>query len=111
MFNTRLRRSAALCALACTLALAAFAAPALAGSRDQERYYSSYGDPALTSALAHERYYTSYPGPDTRTAPQAASDGKALLIVALSIGGAAVLVAAGLAGHHRTNRRHRGVPA
>jgi hypothetical protein len=111
MFTTQLRRSAALGALACTLALAAFATPALAGPRDQERYYSSYGDPAMTSALVHERYYTSYPGPDTRTAPQDAADGNALLVISLSIGGALVLVAAGLAGHRRTNRRHRGVPA
>jgi hypothetical protein len=108
MFTTQLRRSAALFAW---LALAVFAQPALAGSRDQERYYSSYGDPAMTSALAQEHYYASYPRPETRTAPQAASDGNALLIVALSIGGAAVLVAAGLAGRHRTNPRHRGVPA
>jgi hypothetical protein len=108
MFTTQLRRTAALCALACTLALAA---PALAGSRDQERYYSSYGGPALTSALAQERYYTSYPGPETRPAPRATSDGNALLITALSISGAAVLVAAGLAGHHRNNRRHHRVPA
>jgi hypothetical protein len=107
MFTTQLRRFAPLCALACALALAT---PALAGSRDQERYYSSYGDPAMTSALAQERYYTSYPGPETRTAPQATRDGNALPIVALSIGGALVLMAAGLAGHHRTNRRHR-VPA
>jgi hypothetical protein len=111
MFTTQLRRTAALCALACTLALAPLAAPALAGPRDQERYYSSYGDPGLTSALAQERYYTSYPGPETRTAPQAASDGNALLIIALSIGGALVLVAAGLAGRHQTNRRHHRVPA
>jgi hypothetical protein len=111
MFTTQLRRSAALCALACTLALAAFATPALAGPRDQERYYSSYGDPAMTSALAQEHYYGSYPAPDTPKAPQAASDGNALLIIALSIGGALVLVAAGLAGHQRTNRRHGGVPA
>ena len=108
MFTTQLRRSAALCTLACTLALAA---PALGGSRDQERYYSSYGDPAMTSALAQEHYYGSYPAPDTPKAPQAASDGNALLIIALSIGGALVLVAAGLAGHQRTNRRHGGVPA
>jgi hypothetical protein len=111
MFTTQLRRLAALCALACTLALAAFAAPALAGSRDQERYYSSYGDPAMTSALAQERYYASYPGPETQTAPHAATEGNALLVIALSIGGAVVLVAAGLAGHRRTNRRHNGVPA
>ena len=108
MFNTQLRRYAALCALACTLALAA---PALARPLDQERYYSSYGDPAMTSALAQEHYYGSYPAPETPKAPQAASDGNALLIIALSIGGALVLVAAGLAGHQRNNRRHRGVPA
>jgi hypothetical protein len=111
MFTTRLRRTAALCALACTLALAALAAPAWGVSRDQERYYSSYGDPALTSALAQERYYTSYPSPETRPAPQATSDRNALLITALSISGPAVLVAAGLAGHHRNNGRHHRVPA
>jgi hypothetical protein len=110
MFTTKLRRAAPLCALACTLAVAALAAPALAGSRDQERYYSSYGDPAMSSALAQEHYYGSYPGSDTRAAPQPASDGDALLIIALSIGGALVL-AAGIASHQRNNRRHRSVPA
>jgi hypothetical protein len=111
MFTTRLRRSAALCALACTLALAALAASASAGSRDQERYYSSYGDPGMTSALAQEHYYGSYAGPETRTAPHAARDDNELLILALSISGALVLVAAGLAGHQRNHRRHRRVPA
>jgi hypothetical protein len=111
MFTTSLRRSAALCALTCTLVLAALASPALAGSRDQERYYSSYGDPAMSSALAQEHYYGSYPGPETRIAPHAARDGSPLLIVALSTGGALVLVAAGLAGRHRNIRRHRRVAA
>jgi hypothetical protein len=111
MFTTRLRRSAALCALACTLALAALAASASAGSRDQERYYSSYGDPGMTSALAQEHYYGSYAGPETRTAPHTARDDNELLILALSISGALVLVAAGLAGRQRNHRRHRRVPA
>jgi hypothetical protein len=108
MFNTQLRRYAALCALACTLALAA---PALAGPLDQERYYSSYGNPAMASALAQEHYYGSYRGPETRPAPHAADDGSPLLIIALSIGGALVVVAAGLAGQHRNNRRHPRVAA
>jgi hypothetical protein len=111
MFTTRLRRSAALLALACTLALTPLAAPALAGSRDQERYYSSYGDPGMTSALAQEHYYGSYLGPETRTAPHAARDDNELQILALSIGGALVLVSAGLAGYQRNHRRHRRVPA
>ena len=111
MFTTRLRRSAALCALACTLALAALAASASAGSRDEERYHSSYGDPGMTSALAQEHYYGSYAGPETRTAPHTARDDNELLILALSISGALVLVAAGLAGHQRNYRRHRRVPA
>ena len=108
MFTTRLRRSAAPYALACALALAApaFAAP----PRDQERY-SSYGDPAISSALTQERYYGSYLGPETPTAPHAARDGNEPLIIALSIGGALVLLAAGLAGHNRRHRRHRQTPA
>jgi hypothetical protein len=81
----------------------------LAASRDHERYY--YGDPAMTSALAQEHYYRCYPAPETRKAPQAASDGNTLLIIALSIGGALVLTAAGLAGHQRSNSPHGGVPA
>jgi hypothetical protein len=108
MSTTQLRRCAALCALACTLALAA---PALAGSLDQERYYSSYGDPAITSALAQEHYYGSYPGPETRPARHTAGDGSPLLVIALSIGGALALVGAGLAGRQRNTRRHRRVAA
>jgi len=81
----------------------------LAASRDQERYY--YGDPAMTSALAQEHYYRSYPTPETRKAPQAASDGNTLLKTALSIGGGLVLVAAGLAGHQQNTSPHGGVPA
>jgi hypothetical protein len=92
-------------ALSCPLALAA---AVLAASRDQEHYY---GDPAMTSALAQEHYYRSYPAPETRKAPQAASDGNTLLKTALSIGGALVLVAAGLAGHQRNTSPHGGVPA
>jgi hypothetical protein len=71
MSTTQLRRYAALCALACTLALAA---------------------PALAGALA-------------------AGDGSPLLIIALSIGGALAVVAAGLAGRQRNTRRHRRVAA
>ena len=41
----------------------------------------------------------------------AAGDGSPLLIIALSIGGALVLVAAGLAGLQRNTRRHRRVAA
>jgi hypothetical protein len=109
MFTTQLRRCAALCVLACMLALPA---PVLAGPLDQGRYYySSHGDPATMSALAQEAYYGSYREPETPKAPQAASDGNAVLIIALSIGGALVLVAAGLDGRRRNNRRHRGVPA
>lgn len=81
----------------------------LAASRDQEPYY--YGDPAMTSAVAQEHYDRSYPAPGTRKAAQAASDGNKLLIIALSIGGALVLVAAGLAGHQRNTSPHGGVPA
>ena len=81
----------------------------LAASRDQERYY--YGDPAMTSALARDHYYRSYPPAETRKAPQAASDGKTQLKTALSIGGALVLIAAGLAGHQRNTSPHGGVPA
>jgi len=80
----------------------------LAGSYDQEGSYSSRGNPAITSALAQERYYASYPGPEKRTVPQAANQGNALLVIALSIGGTALLAAAGLAGHHQTKRRRRG---
>jgi hypothetical protein len=108
MFTTQLRRYAALCALACTLAPAA---PALAVPLDKERYHSSYGDSAITSALAQEHYYGSYLGQETRPAPHADGDGSPLLIIALSIGGALVVVAAGLAGRQRNNRRHPRVPA
>jgi hypothetical protein len=108
MFTTQVRRYAAPCALACTLALAA---PASAGPLDQGRYYSPYGDPAITSALAQEHYYGSYPGRETPPAPHAAGDGSPLLIIALSIGGALVVVAAGLAGRQRNTRRHPRVAA
>jgi hypothetical protein len=106
------RTAAALSALACTLAVAALTASASAGPRDEERYYSSYGEPAVPSALAQERYYSSYPEPELRTAPDAARgrDNTALL-AALCMGSALVLVAGGLAGHHRKNRRQHTVPA
>jgi hypothetical protein len=81
----------------------------LAASRDQKRHY--YGDPAMTSALAQQHYYKSYPAPETRKAPQAASDSNTPLKTALSIGGASVLVAAGLAGHQQNTSPHGGVPA
>lgn len=107
------RTAAALSALACTLAVAALTAPASAGPRDEERYYSSYEDPAQTSsALAQERYYSSYREPELRTAPDAARGrDNTPLLIALCIGSALVLVAGGLAGHHRKNRRHHTVPA
>ena len=103
----QLRTAAALAALACTLAVAALTPPASAGPRDEERYYSSYGDPAPTSsALAQERYYSSYREPEPRAAPDAAGGrGNTPLLVALCIGSALVLVAGGLAGHHRKNVR------
>jgi hypothetical protein len=105
-----LRAAAALCALACTLAVAA---PASAAPRDEERYYSSYGNPApASSALAQEQYYSSYGEPDLRTAPDPASGrDNTPLLVALCISSALVLVAGGLAGHHLKKRRRQAVPA
>jgi hypothetical protein len=104
--------AAALSALACTLAVAALTASASAGPRDEERYYSSYGDPAASSALAQERYYSSYGEPELRTAPDAARGRDNIpLLVALCIGSAFILVAGGLAGHHRKNRRRHEVHA
>jgi hypothetical protein len=112
MSTTRhLRRRAALSALACALALAALAASASAGPRDRERYYSSYADPAPSSALAQEKQYASYGEPQPLTPPEAAADGDMRLILVLSIGGALVLVAAGLAGRRWSTRRRHAVPA
>jgi hypothetical protein len=105
----RLRTAAALSVLACTLTIAA---PASAGPRDQERYYSSYGDPAPTSsALAQEKYYSSYGKPELRSAPDAAGGRDSTpLLIALCISTPLVLVAGGLAGHYRKHRHHA-VPA
>jgi hypothetical protein len=109
----QLRRSAALCALACTLAVAAFAASAAAAPDDQERYYASYGDPGASSgALAQEQYYASYGETRPAKAPDAATGRDTRLILALSIGGALALVAAaGVAGRRRSERRHDALPA
>jgi hypothetical protein len=110
----QLRRSAALCALACTLAFAALAASAVAAPRDQERYYASYGDPrAAPGALAQEQYYASPTARrDPAKAPDAETGRDTRLILALSIGGALALVAvAGVAGRRRSERRHDALPA
>jgi hypothetical protein len=79
----------------------------LAASRDQERYY--YGDPAMTSGLAQADYYKSR----ARDAKGATSRkrGQHTIETALSIGGALLLVAAGLAGHQQNTSPHGGVPA
>jgi hypothetical protein len=113
MSTTRhLRRRAALCALASALAVAALAAPASAGPRDVERYYSSYPDPATSSsALAQEQQYSSYGEPQPLTASDAAAPGDTRLVLVLGIGGALVVMAAGLAGRRWMTRRQHAVPA
>lgn len=113
MFTTRHAwRSAALCAFACALAVAALAATASAHPVAPEHYFGSYGDPVpLSPALAQERYYRSYGAADVVTARDTATQGDAWLVVALSAGGALVLAAAGFAGRQWTHRRRRVVPA
>jgi hypothetical protein len=75
-------------------------------------YYSSYGestDRATAAALAQERYYSSYGEPEPLTVPSS-PDGSGetpWIVVALSLTGALVVVAAGAAGLHRVRTRRR----
>ena len=131
MFIThRLRRSAALCALACatlvpTTSGAALAAPAdpvvqeryysshatpdSSAALAQERYYSSHATPDLSAALAEERHYSSYGEPEPLTLPQSGvpSDDSPWLPIAISIVGALTIVAASATQLHRLRTRRR----
>lgn len=107
----RLRRSAALCAIAGAALVPTTSGAALAGddSLAQERYYSSYETPDSSVALAQERHYSSYGEPEPLTLPQSAvpsGEGTGLPI-ALSIAGALVIVAASASQLQRLRSRRR----
>jgi hypothetical protein len=107
----RLRRSAALCATICAALVPATAGVALAAPDPlaQERYYSSYETPDSSAALAQERYLSSYgePGPLTLSQSSAPSDGTPWPVIALSITGALVIVAASATQLRRVRLRRR----
>lgn len=75
----RLRRTAALCVLACMLAALTFAAPA------------SSAAPAEDAALATERYYSSYREPPPLTTSPASSSETPWVLVGLALAGAVVI--------------------
>jgi hypothetical protein len=115
MSRTRLQRTA-LAALVVGLLVAA-PAPAVAkqtreAALAQERYYMGTAgstDPATAAALAQERYYSSYGEPEPLTVPSS-PDGSGetpWIVVALSLTGALVVVAAGATGLHRVRTRRR----
>jgi hypothetical protein len=117
MYRTHPLPWAAVLLLASTLAAFTFAAPAFAGPRDIENYYSSFqphrasaGGSAHQAARAQERYYASYGDPQPTGTQDARADGDASPLIALSIGGALALAAAGLAvgrGKHAYRRAQR----
>jgi hypothetical protein len=109
--NCRLRRSVALCAIACAALIPATggAAFAAADPPTQESYYSSYGTPDESRSLAREAYYSSYGQPEPVGLPQSAvpSDETPWLPIAVAFAGALIIVAASATQARRLRFRRR----
>jgi hypothetical protein len=111
VFNSRLRRSAALCAIACAVLVPATGGTAFAaaGQSALERYYSSYETPDVSRALAQEPYYSSYGEPETLGRPQSPvpSDDTPWLPIAVAIAGTLIIVGASSTQVRRLRFRRR----
>lgn len=107
----RLRRSVALCAIACAALIPATggAAFAAADPPTQESYYSSYETPDASRSVAREHYYSSYGDPEPLSLPQSSlpSDDTPWLPIALSIAGTLIVVAASATQVRRLRFRRR----
>jgi hypothetical protein len=111
--SNRLQRAAGLCGLVCIAVLAVTAGTAVAASERQlhaiEESYSTYGTADTSPALAQERYLESYGEPQPLSPPESTlpADGTPWLIIALSVAGGLVIVAASATQRRRLRLRRR----